>query len=198
VKLAQKIAEIAGSSTGHFIWVIKYGIHFPYSRALPRSAVEWQPADFSDRIDPARKAELANLYDSALKFNLERFFKALDIENWRNRNVLVYTSDHGQTLSENGERHTHCGTTATTSITEAMVPLFIVVREPMTPDVGYRASHANIFPTFLDFMQFPSNERRDFYAPSLLNVKAVDSQPRQFWVGDPSERILGARFRFDQ
>lgn len=141
---------------------------------------------------------MTNTYDSALKFNLEGFFKALNIENWRNRNVLIYTSDHGQTLSENGEQHTHCGTTNTTAATEAMVPLFIINREAMSVDAGYRARHANIFATLLDFMQFPRAERRAFYALSLLTAKAADSRPRDFWVGDPSERILGARVPFDR
>ena len=196
--VAKKLRQITENSTGNFIWVIKVGTHFPYARAFPQSTGEWQPSESSERIDPARKEQMINAYDNALKYNLESFFEPLGVREWNSRNILVYTSDHGQTLSEHGEHHTHCGTGMDTFPTEAMVPLFIISRTPLSVDTGYRASHANIFATLLDLMNFPASERRRDYAPSLLTAKAGDSQPRYFWVGNPNERILGAKLAFDR
>jgi len=195
--LAKKIKEIVTNATGQFIWVNKLGVHYPYRRAFPPTATEWQPIDQTDRPDPARKLEMINTYDDAVKYNLENFFQNLGIEEWQNRNILIYTSDHGQTLSEHGEQHTHCGTTADTFPTEANVPLFMITREPLAVDTAYRASHGNIFATLLDFMDFPAGERRHAYPLSLMKAKAGDSQTRYFWVGDPNERVLGARLKFD-
>ena len=195
--LAKKINEIVQNSTGQFIWVIKEGAHYPYGRAFPPAASEWQPVLQSDRIDPATKEEIINTYDDALKYNLESFFQNLTIEKWQNQNILIYTSDHGQTLSEHGEQHTHCGTSVDTFPTEANVPLFIISREPLPVDPSYRASHGNIFATLLDLMEFPADERQHEYALSLMTAKGRDSQTRYFWVGDPNERILGARVKFD-
>jgi glucan phosphoethanolaminetransferase (alkaline phosphatase superfamily) len=195
--LAKKINEIVDNSTGQFIWVIKLGVHYPYKRAFPPTASEWQPLPQSDRIDPARKEEMINAYDNALKYNLETFFRNLAIEKWQSRNILIYTSDHGQTLSEHGEQHTHCGSAVDTFPTEATVPLFMMNRGPLSVDTSYRASHGNIFATLLDLMDFPVEDRHREYAISLLTAKARDSQTRYFWAGDPNERILGVRVKFD-
>lgn len=195
--LAKRINEIVQNSTGQFIWVIKLGVHYPYVRSFPPTASEWKPIDQGSRIDPTRKEEMINTYDNALKYNLESFFQNLAIEKWQNRNILIYTSDHGQTLSEHGEQHTHCGTGVDTFPTEVTVPLFMISREPISVDTSYRASHGNIFATLLDLMDFPVQDRHREYAISLLTAKARDSQTRYFWAGDPNERILGVRLKFD-
>jgi len=198
--IARKILEIVNGSTGHFIWVIKRGVHFPYTNSFPATvAAEWQPSDTAEtEINPARREQLINTYDAAVKYNLESFFRALDVPGWRNRNSLVYTSDHGQTLSEHGERYTHCGTSMETAPTEANVPLFIISREPLSVDNKFRATHANLFATLLDLMNFPKPARRYEYGISLLDAKATDSQPRYFWVGDLYERAFNGRLLFDQ
>lgn len=192
--LAKKINEIAGNSTGQFIWVIKLGVHYPYTRAFPPSATEWK----ADRpIAPSQNEQLINDYDNALKYNLQSFFGALEVSKWK-KTILIYTSDHGQTLSEHGEQHTHCGTTTDTLPTEANVPLFMISREPLAVDTGFRASHGNVFATLLDLMDFPANERRREFPLSLLTARARDSQTRYFWVGELNEKILGTRLKFDQ
>lgn len=197
VRLAQRIDEIIKHSAGNFIWVTKSGIHYPYMRAFPSSAARWQPSETSERIDPNRKEEMNNAYDNALRHNLEGFFGTLNVSNWANHNILIYTSDHGQTLSEHGETHTHCGSTDYTYPTEAKVPLLIITRGPLSVDTGYRATHANVFPALLDLMNFPAHERQLGYAPSLLSARTSDSQKRYFWVGEINERILGSRIAFD-
>ena len=85
-----------------------------------------------------------------------------------------------------------------TAPTEANVPLFIISREPLSVDNKFRATHANLFATLLDLMNFPKPARRYEYAISLLDAKATDSQPRYFWVGDLYERAFNGRLLFDQ
>jgi len=175
-------------------------VHYPYATTFPTtSAAEWQPSDVTEtEMDPVRREQLINTYDNAVKYNLELFFRALAVSEWRNRNLLVYTSDHGQTLSEHGERYSHCGTSIETAPTEANVPLFIITSERLSADNKFKASHANLFATLLDLMNFPKSERRYQYATSLLDAKAGDSQARYFWVGDLYERAFNGRLLFDR
>ena len=149
------------------------------------------------QIDPARREELINSYDNALRYNLEHFFRALNPASWRDNVFVIYTSDHGQTLSEHGERHTHCGTARTTAPTEASVPLLLITKAPISVETNFLASHANIFTTLLDMMGFPESERRYPYALSLLHAKASQSQVRYFSVGNPQREAVNWRLRFD-
>ncbi|MDX6383878.1 MAG: hypothetical protein QOK48_1451 [Blastocatellia bacterium] len=199
-EIARRISTIANSSTGHFIWVIKRGVHYPYSSNFPAATgTEWQPSDaYETSIDPAARERLVNTYDNALKYNLESFFRALDVSSWTRHNLLVYTSDHGQTLSERGERYTHCGTSLDTAPAEANVPLFIISREPLSVDTSFRASHENIFATLLDLMSFPKPDRHYPHGASLLEARGADSSPRSFWVGDLNERAFNGRLPFDR
>jgi glucan phosphoethanolaminetransferase (alkaline phosphatase superfamily) len=199
-EMARKISAIVNGSTGHFILVIKRGVHYPYRTSFPVTAgLEWQPIDTAETLpDPASKERLINTYDNAIKYNLESFFRSLDVSRWLNHDLLLYTSDHGQTLSEHGERYTHCGTSMETAPTEANVPLFIISSAPLVADTNFRASHANIFATLLDLMNVPKSERRRTYAKSLLEARATDSNPRYFWVGDLYERAFNGRLLFDR
>ena len=194
--LARRINQIVSDGAGHFIWVIKYGAHYPYTKSFPvNTNAEWQPSDISEgEIDPKNKDQLINTYDNAIKFNLESFFRTLEIGSSKNPTVLVYTSDHGQTLSEHGERYTHCGT----SVNEANVPLFIISPTPLSADTGFRATHANIFPTLLDLMNFPKAERHYNYAISLFEAKTSDSRGRYFWAEDLNDKGISGLVAFDR
>jgi glucan phosphoethanolaminetransferase (alkaline phosphatase superfamily) len=199
--LARKIVEITDGSTGNFIWVNKRGIHPPYSDDYPDSKAEWQPALTNSelRMDLNKRTEWINSYDNAIKYNLETFIRILDSSRQRSQTFIVYTSDHGQTLGEHGERYTHCGQSPiTTQPTEANVPLFLIAPVPILLDTQYRASHANIFATLLDLMNFPKSERRYLYAPSLLDAKRTDSQPRYFYVGGLDQRVFSGPVLFDR
>lgn len=197
--IAQKISEVVRASTGHFIWVIKRGVHFPYTTSFPTTSAEWQPSDtVESAINPETREQLINTYDNAVRYNLESFFRALDMQSWPTNTTILYTSDHGQTLSEHGERHTHCGTSLDTAPSEANVPLFVIARDGKSFDSGFRASHANIFSSLLDLMDLPKSARLRGYPVSLFEATAADSQPRYFWVGDLFEKAENGKVLFDR
>jgi glucan phosphoethanolaminetransferase (alkaline phosphatase superfamily) len=199
--IGKKVAEVVGSSVGNFIWINKRGVHYPYATKFPPSETHWRPSMSADdtRIVPGRREGLINSYDNALRYNLELFFHALDVPSWNEKVFVIYTSDHGQTLSERGERHTHCGTAMTTAPTEASVPLILITKAPVSLDTKFLASHTNIFPALLDLMGYPESERRYPYALSLLQATASQSQPRHFFVGSLNTRAaLNARLLFDR
>ena len=110
--------------------------------------------------------------------------------------IFVYTSDHGQSLRENGSTVSHCSTTKP----EATVPLIIVsAPENLTKvDTEFKASHSNIFATLLDLIAFPESERKHQYTKSLFLATGADSQPRYYFSGDLHGVGQGGKFLYDQ
>lgn len=191
--IARKIRELIYSSAGNFIFVFKHGAHIPYNIDFPSDQSTWTPSyETENKFDippPAELPAVTNAYDNAIKYNVNSFFTDLvdDYAELPNNTIIVYTGDHGQTLFVNG-RSSHGGNTKG----EATVPLFIIGPLPAEVDTSYKASHANIFPTVLDLIGYPTElrDRRGFI--SLLHAKAADSRPRFF---NPD---LGVKVLFDR
>jgi glucan phosphoethanolaminetransferase (alkaline phosphatase superfamily) len=190
--IAKKVKNIIYSSTGNFIFVFKHGAHIPYCINYPPNEKVWSPSyETTNKFDipsgdllPA----VVNAYDNSIKYNLNSFFTNLidDYSNMPNGSIIIYTGDHGQTLFVNG-RSSHGGNTKG----EATVPLFIVGKLETSVDTAYKASHANIFPTVLDLINYPADLRDKRGFPSLLKAKSADSKPRFF---NPD---LGYKIPFD-
>lgn len=181
------------SSGGNFIWINKAGAHFPYLERLPPGYAIWQPGLQDARYDPPDKVELTNTYDNILNYNLENFFRILVRPEILASTTFVYTSDHGQTLSENGETWPQTGPTRN----EARVPILIIQAERLQVDPDYKASHQNLFATLLDLMKAPQEIHRFPYAVSLLQATAGMSQPRYYIVGDINSHLRSWLYNFD-
>jgi len=180
-KIAERVNKIFTSSTGNFIFIYKRGCHFPYEKNYPENEEHWKPVyHFHEQyeIPPADKVgAIINSYDNSLSYNLDDFFKTLskDYSDLPNNTIIVYTGDHGESFFANGKAG-HGGETKG----EAAVPLFILGMKDRTVDTGFKASHANMFTTLLDLMNYPEELRKYPYAISLFKAKAADSRPRYF------------------
>jgi glucan phosphoethanolaminetransferase (alkaline phosphatase superfamily) len=195
-EIARRIKEITENSTGNFIWVNKYGVHKPYTDSYPVPEDNTPSDKYKFIYNPEiLKEELKNQYDRAIIYNSQSFFSGLFSNGVTKNTFYIYTSDHGQTLSEHGETISHCSNTKN----EALVPLFIISEpaELPTVDTNYKASHSNIFATILDLMNFPENERKYNYSPSLLKAKSADSRPRHYYAGDLQGKDAGQKYPFD-
>lgn len=185
---ARKIVE---TSTGNFIWVVKSGMHFPYYKRFPENEAEWVPFFASDRGGEMVPDQLTNSYDNAIKYNLDGFFKNLIPDSrLADNTVVLYTSDHGETVGQDGNPNFHCGVTKL----EVVVPLFIIGYAQTNLDTKFRASHENLFATLLDLMKVPQSIRKREYARSLQQAREADSTAR-FYVGPGL--LSKDRFRFD-
>ena len=199
-EIARQVRQMTENSTGNFIWINKSGVHKPYSAAYPKSEIEFSPVSDGDNsrgyydLSVSREA-MINDYDNAIRFNSDVFFENLAGEKLPKNTFFVYTSDHGQTLRENGATVSHCSNTKP----EAVVPLFIVAEPEILPeiDTGFKAAHSNIFATLLDLMKFPESERKPDYAVSLFKAAAADSQPRFYFSGDLHNPVFGQKYLFD-
>lgn len=191
--IAKRVNSLVTLSKGNFIFIFKRGIHTPYHLNFPPDQASWQPsyAPFHryDIPDAERVGEIVNAYDNSIRYNVDSFFSQLvdDYHQIPNDTVILYTSDHGQTLSATGKA-SHGGT----SVAEATVPMLVIGKLPVEPDTGYKSSHFNILPTLAELMGYPPEklavERKTI---SLLRARAVDSSPRAF---NPQ---LGKKLPFD-
>lgn len=201
-EIARRVREIAQSSTGNFIWINKFGVHKPYNPSYPEKEAKWLPVPQSDDSKTLfggknLHEETKNNYDNALFYNSQSFFgNLLNGGEPAENTFYVYTSDHGQNLSEDGKRTiSHCYSTKQ----EAVVPLFIIgaPHKISEVDTNFKASHSNIFAALLDLMEFPEGERRETYALSLLKAKQTDSKPRFYFAGGLYSEITGKKYPFD-
>ena len=179
---AGQIRQVVTQSTGNFILLNKNGLHFLYQDQYPEEAALWRPLLPKDSFGEQQPDLAKNDYDNGIRYNLENFFRTLippDFASMENT-VYLYTSDHGQTLFEQGQKNTHCGTTPA----EASVPLLMIGKLPAKPNTAYPASHANIFATLLDLMNVPAELRIVSYAPSLLSASPSQAEERYYLSGD--------------
>jgi glucan phosphoethanolaminetransferase (alkaline phosphatase superfamily) len=179
---ARFIRQELQNSVGNFMVLNKKGMHIKYENNYPENEGLWfpTPPDKNYRINHAL---VLNTYDNAVHYNLESFFKVL-LPNRKPlpNTVILYTSDHGDTLQENGEAWSHCSNTSP----EATVPLFMIGEIENQPDTNYQASHSNIFPTLLDLMNVPENARQKQYNYSLLKANSSMNGPRYYFGEDPN------------
>lgn len=180
-EIAKDVKKIISSSKGNFIFIFKRGSHIPYHKNFPSDKSVWKPNFVSNKKFAIPKGEdrlaAINAYDNSIKFNLDSFFQTLidDYSSIPNNSIIVYTSDHGQTLFEN-EKASHGGNTKN----EAKVPLFLIGKTDLKADTKYKASHQNLYPTLLDLMNYPYDLRERTNILSLFKAKEKDSKPRYF------------------
>ncbi len=185
------ISDRLNEAGGYFMVVIKKGLHFHYRTRYPDDPAYrlWKPVmELSEAIDPspAGREKLVNTYDNGLRFVVDEFFQVLT-SNTKNQNyVVLYTSDHGQTLSEQGQIYTH----AKPDKVIADVPEFFVigqryVKQRLISSIpnGIMVSHLNNFATLLDLMEVPNALRVRFYEKSIFALTSEDNQVRYFLDG---------------
>ena len=191
-KIAKQVNEIFSHSIGNFVFIYKRGVHFPYEKNYPKTAESWQPVyhlkEWNEIPSEDERAAAINSYDNAIRFNLDAFFKSLapDYQQLPNNTVILYTSDHGESLYANGKAG-HGGKTRG----EATVPFLLFGMNGSNVDTTFKATHANMFTTILDLMNYPVALRKVPYARSVLGARGSDSENRVF-NPPPGEKV-----RFD-
>lgn len=191
VGVARILSAILNTGGGYFIVVNKKGLHFQYCNNYPATTVSmiWTPVMKTlESIDPgpAGREKLVNSYDNGIRYQVDEFFRVLVSETTNQNYAILYTSDHGQTLSEHGQRYTHMKADA--EIVD--VPGFLVAseqyaRQGLLDDIepGVRVSHLNNFSTLLDLMDVPPLLRVRSYEKSIFALTAGDNRERWYMSG---------------
>ena len=115
---------------------------------------------------------------------------ALFLEEKLKHAVIIYTSDHGQNLLDNGLKITHCSTN-NTSFYEALVPFFVATEDDLVVNRTLKASginsnaisHFNIFPSILVLMGYGMDAIHELHEASIFEK---NSGRRDFISGLPA------------
>src|SRR5262245_31468781 len=77
--IADWLAKTLDASTGNCIWINKAGVHARYHLKYPAHAAIWTPID-----------DVINSYDNAIRYNVNGFFRRLDITRRRPHHAALY------------------------------------------------------------------------------------------------------------
>jgi lipid A ethanolaminephosphotransferase len=182
-----------------FVYVEKFGVHFPYS---DKYRPDFEPLTLLDsnneavdarfETDAVGKRELAH-YPKAIAWSVDEFFRnllpALDLS----KTLIIYTSDHGVNLVSS--HFQHCSMMPPVPPGEQYVPLFAITSEPYFQQrLGTAASngfgqfsHFEIFPTLLLAMGYDAGWVNRSYGPSLIDRPSPD---REFMIGVPDSQSM--------
>ncbi|KQN26042.1 hypothetical protein ASE86_07715 [Sphingomonas sp. Leaf33] len=193
---ADQILSALRNDTADFVLVNKVGAHFPVHDKYPDAFLQYRPAlprgkyadvaDTGDRLgfggSPEDWAKYRNSYRNSLLWSVGAFFdRLLGSADLRNA-TIVYTSDHGQDLHENGGtgNDTHCS--ANPIPAEGQVPLVVIDGAARSTHwtAGRaanfdRVSHYQIFPTLLGLMGYGRDEVTEIYGADLTRNAFDDS-----------------------
>lgn len=170
-----------------FLIINKYGLHFPYVWDYPSGYQIFRPA-----LGPGEpmndRTKSLNAFMNGLRWSVDEWFRLLLSKRSQFQSyVIIYTSDHGQNIVDDGTLVTHCRPRATRF--EGMVPMIVLSNkqslldrfEGVRPDSYNRTSHFQVFPTLLHLLGYAEPWVRLHYGASLSELP--DSTP-QFFVGD--------------
>lgn len=170
-----------------FIILNKYGIHFPYFRSYPKYYNIFTPA--LERGEPMDDREKSlNSFMNGLRWSVDDWFKDLLTESAGFRPyVIIYTSDHGQNIVDDGTLATHCRPRANRF--EGIVPMMvfsnnkaILERFKAARETSFnKTSHFQIFPTLIRLAGYQDSWVRSHYGASLSEPSGTLPE---FFVGD--------------
>jgi glucan phosphoethanolaminetransferase (alkaline phosphatase superfamily) len=193
--VAQKIIEILHGHEHSFIFAVKRGVHFHYENTYPATQRIFSPTLAAS--EPLHDRErLLNSYYNGIRWNVDRFFQFL-IPSIEGRDyIMVYTSDHGQSILEGGGIMTHCQIDHPYH-TQGNVPMMIFaerreLRSVFSENIGEtynHTTHFEIFPTLLWLFGYDTDFVNREYGKTLLDSA---SGVRMFYSGDPfGNRLMG-------
>ncbi len=173
-ELAKQLIKILKNSAPQFIYINKRGSHFPYATAHPEAKTIFTPC-MTPKESISTKERLVNSYKNAIRWVVDGFFERLIPEIDLEKTLIIYTSDHGQNLLDDGKLVTHCRRISPT-LNEAISPLFIMTKKAELLQEFRIAAHSNfdktshfqIFPTVLTLFGYDEKRISEIYYQSLF------------------------------
>ncbi len=178
IKATKKILK---NSKKNFIYMLKHGAHFQWEHSYPETEKYFLPTlgGDSDALSLDKKEYALNSYRNAVRYNVDLFFKHLlqeiDFKNLKDT-LIIYTSDHGQSILEEGRTSTH-GDSKNPPLTQGVVPLLLFSTKDNSTlkDFSFSKdiySHYQIFPTIIKLMGYETKDK-SFFDINKENSKQV-------------------------
>lgn len=186
VEILAQLRRLLAEPQPSLIWVNKWGAHFHYAAAHPPGASPFRPQ--LGRLEPMRDLEKTrNSYDNALRWTVDEFGGGLlDVLTDRDA-IVLWTSDHGQSFSNEGSAYPHC-VSRNPPPGQGRVPIMVVTRRT-GPEIEQLAesarrrrgtlSHREVAPTLLSWMGFRT---------PLPTIQSGSPSARVFMSGDPMRK----------
>ncbi|MGX9416063.1 sulfatase-like hydrolase/transferase [Vibrio sp. WJH972] len=173
-----------------FIYAVKSGVHFPYRPLTPDNERLFK---FKRKEKNKKERRILN-YKNSIHYLTDSFFKnLLDGVSYKDT-IIIYTSDHGQNLFDNGRSITHCSVESIVPY-ETTVP-FIVFTDNKEELLNLanaaefnrnKLSHFNIFPTLTKYFGYTEKNISPLHGMSLFHIR---SERNKFVSGRLSENRL--------
>lgn len=192
-KLAADVAAWAARPGHGFLFVEKVGLHVPYERNLPDPVPTTpDPRALLGRTLDARRALTVTNYVAGVRLRVDEFFRRVLPSLTQPGVLLIYTSDHGQSLYDGNYEGTHCAGANTAVKGEGLVPLLVFASDEdarlqfqsAARASRDRRSHSDIFPTLLWAMGFEPADVQPRYEGGLME-NAPPNRMRRFFVLSP-------------
>jgi len=186
-----KTSKILKGDDKNFIFIVKHGAHFQWEGSYPESERYFLPTlEETDALSLEEKPKALNSYLNAVRYNVDLFFKYfLKHINFfeRDDTLIIYTSDHGQSILEQGRTSTHCDST-NPPLTQGIVPLLLFTSkdDKLLKNVDFKPNHYThyeIFPTIQKLMGY-----KEIKAKTLLD-KVNEDDKQVFVSGDIFGRV---------
>ena len=187
----EKLIDLLKQPGKTFIMLNKYGIHFPYFRSYPKENNFFTPVlELGEPMNDREKS--LNSFMNGIRWSVDDWFKNLLSESGDFRPyVIIYTSDHGQNIVDDGTLATHCRPRANRF--EGIVPMIVFSNDAailekfkMVQMTNYdKTSHFQIFPTLIGLAGYKDSWVRSHYGASLSEPS---STLPAFFVGDAHGR----------
>lgn len=185
---------VSGEGRNRFLFIYTEGNHFPYRRGYDEASARFKPDDHGRTHLEGDIDRLVNAYDNAVIYTDRFLASVLDLLRDRPA-VLVYASDHGDALGDEGN---FIRGGSMTSAYLRRVPMFIWMSDPFEAAFPEKASslrahaalsvsHENIFPTILSLAGISSP-----LIDPTLDLSDARARPRGFEVADGAP--AGSRF----
>jgi glucan phosphoethanolaminetransferase (alkaline phosphatase superfamily) len=187
-RVATILGELLSEPRRMFIFVEKFGAHTPYNAGYPPTKNVFQAP--RDRVfDLEDRTNLRAQYRNSIRWAVDGFFSKLMANSLPQESLLIYTSDHGQSLSENTTLQSHCSQGARAVAGEANVPLFAISTDARwrsllsqgAAENHDRVSSLDIFPTLVEAMGYAPEWVRAHSEYSLIAPIPRDRR-RIFWA----------------
>lgn len=150
---------------GLFVILCKRGVHVLYESSYPGEDKKYQhylPKLARGETHSLNKRERIINYKNAIRFNIDGFFSALfgDVPDEIQNTTILWTSDHGQSLQEDGQLEPH----NSGYLEQAFVPFLIFSTTPWVlenikrpENISATISHLNIYPSLRSIFEREQN-----------------------------------------
>lgn len=164
-----------------FLYAGLKGSHFPFQNTgFP---TPFTPAMKNTNLADATSEEALNSYKNLIHANTNEFFIKLQALLEKHPDtIVIYTSDHGQDLSNPSSKKTHCDA-KTTSMEEGIVPFILFANPEILASDLVQILHDNsgvtnqmiVAPMIMDFMGYKPEVVKSYTEyPALLNQSGKD------------------------